>query len=1126
MDKLSEKELERYLDDLSKLSSNIDPDDKKICDSLIETDSKEYVRGIKGSKPETLLSDKLLKPIIKLAGISNFPEARVGDGWVDFILESSGFMGFPVALELKALHDRSGYINDLKNVLTGMKNEFSRKKRNQIINYIVGKNGVEYVILTNLLDVYIFDKSCVISFDPIVTEKFSDLVRGISITGNISDYLRRRTQGVQRHNLDKLFIADLKKWYGYLRELQWQEEPKNNSVLLLNKLIFALTLEDFVIIDYRYTWNAFVSAFNKWETKGPRKVLEAFFKDLDEFLYEYYDTELFVPSSNVLSKLEPTRENYAKALDVLRRVGGFDERTNVFSGGLYSYSFRLVDEDVFGKSYEAFLAENRKDSGIYYTPKEITKHMAEKLVAELFRNTAEGIIADIGENRFDRASEGADQLTSIAIIDPACGSGPFLIGVLREIYNVYRDLLEKTNWVDNQFTGNSLLLPKDVEDKIAKTRLIREKLGFDGRRTLRELISKIILRHVFGVDLDRTALNVAKVNLWKEAIKLDPKSFYYQELPEDENHILPDLELNFVAGNSIVSLSEEKVVEIMQKDFGNDLAEMISLRRIYLKEPTKSNIPAIIENKKKRIRERLLTDFETSYPSLENPLFFPLEFFFLYFDEKGISKHRDERGFSGVIGNPPWNNLKPNKKEFAARRPDIFGEGISKYSVSGKEFEKIFAEKVLDPRVRELWESHVNEFRALSRYISENFSLQYSGDNSLQKIFTERFMQLSNKAFGLLIPSNLHTDEGTFLLRKEIMKTWELRELISFENRGKVWFPDVHAQFKIDMLIASKDKTGKPFKARFYVTDWSEVSDAFAYPMDLIQKISPDILGVTEFKSLGDIPIVSKIRGNHRLLKDTGLVIRREFDETNDKDIFSKSKTGLILYEGKMIHQYNSNFGQNTYVVDKNRGRERLLGRVVNRICEKLEKRGHNTNKEKIREEVIRGALKMDYEHERLVFRDVARSTDERTLISCVIPAGNFLANTLPYIEPFEADIKNDNIVLQEPIGDYIYYIQALFNSFVLDYYVRQRVSSHLNFFFVYELPIPEVDKELEMAVVDLSKRLINNESIKIRTQLESIIASRIFCLTINEMKVILDSFVYGNIDKELIETIVGHMKA
>ncbi|MEM0136748.1 MAG: hypothetical protein QXU18_16225 [Thermoplasmatales archaeon] len=185
MDNAAERELKKYLDDLAKLSINIDPKDLNLLDSLSETDSKEYVKWIKNSKPETLLSDKLLKPIIKLSGVSNFPEARVGEGWVDFVLESSNVMGFPVALELKALHNSFGIMYDLSDVLQNMKTEFTNRKSNQVIKYIVGKNGVEYVILTNLKDAYIFDKSCVINFNPIVTEKFSDLIMGISATGNI-----------------------------------------------------------------------------------------------------------------------------------------------------------------------------------------------------------------------------------------------------------------------------------------------------------------------------------------------------------------------------------------------------------------------------------------------------------------------------------------------------------------------------------------------------------------------------------------------------------------------------------------------------------------------------------------------------------------------------------------------------------------------------------------------------------------------------------------------------------------------------------------------------------------------------------------------------------------------------
>ena len=275
-------------------------------------------------------------------------------------------------------------------------------------------------------------------------------------------------------------------------------------------------------------------------------------------------------------------------------------------------------------------------------------------------------------------------------------------------------------------------------------------------------------------------------------------------------------------------------------------------------------------------------------------------------------------------------------------------------------------------------------------------------------------------------------------------------------------------------------------------------------------------MGITEFRSSADISIVSKIRGNYRLLENTGLVLRTELHETNDKDIFSESQDGLILYEGKMMHQYNSHFSGNKYRVDEELGRERLLGRTINRIQERIRDKGYKIDKKVIEEGIKKRTIKMDYENERLVFRDVARATDERTLISCVLPTGAFLANTLPYVEPFNMEVGREYNIEQKSIGDYIYYIQALFNSFILDYYVRQRVTSHLNFFFVYELPIPDVYDGLEREIINKSRQLVNNDDLILRAELEAMIAEKVFHLNSDETKIVLDSFVYGNVSELL----------
>ena len=81
-----------------------------------------------------------------------------------------------------------------------------------------------------------------------------------------------------------------------------------------------------------------------------------------------------------------------------------------------------------------------------------------------------------------------------------------------------------------------------------------------------------------------------------------------------------------------------------------------------------------------------------------------------------------------------------------------------------------------------------------------------------------------------------------------------------------------------------------------------------------------------------------------------------------------------------------------------------------------------------------------------------------------------------------------------------------------------------MNFFYVYELPIPEVDRELESTIAEIARKLMNNTSNELRASLEAIIARDVFKLNKDEMKMILDSFIYGNVDKELTSKIISLM--
>ena len=1169
---IDEKVLQEYLHDLKVLSSL----DSKLTPSVIQevserlktSNARKYIELLPHSKPEVLLSEFLFKPILGIIGVEFSPEVRLDErGWVDYVFKKG--VTNPVAVELKAMHKTSGKRVRMGELYRKLKEEFESTKENQIVKYL--RSGVvDYVVLTNLEEVYYFNREAVIKFEPFHTESFEEFVRDLINIEDLWEVARRKEDRIPKQNLDKEFFEDLRGWHKALIKLKWKtENPSEAIVHLINKFIFIRTLEDYGLIPFRFVRDAYEEAERKWSPKGPGRVLEAFFDEIDEWFYLYYDTELFQKS--VLDYLEDDKENIKSFDKRLRLILGLKGWGRMFQRGLLYYNFRQIDEDIFGKAYETFLAERRKQQGIYYTPKEITHYMAKRLVDELFGDVKEELLEVLNSPSFDeeRAWELARKLTEIAIIDPACGSDSFLIKVLREIYRVYDEIEQKTRWATK--LSNVLSEPEDIKMRKEAIKEIREFLGFERNGHRRKLLSLIILRHIYGVDLDERAIDVAKVNLWKEAVKLSPGDFRYTNL-KGSGHILPDLEMNLINGNSIVSLPDDEVVELMG-EFKEDIKVLWEKRKAYLKDPLNPEVLEGIADIKARIREKLIEKMREEGWDFEKPLFYPLEFFFLYFDENGEPLPEEERGFHGVIGNPPWENIKPQSKEFAAMHPEIFGE-ISKFSIEGPKFKKLFREKLKDPEVKRMWEEYKGKIEKLSEFIRNRYNLYGKGDLAYQKIFLERAMELSKGAVNLLIPSNFHTDEGAMPLRKEIFETHCLKELISFENRGNGWFKDVDSRFKFDIVFFTMEKCEGPFKAAFYVTrrdyeEWVEKnggtfedfisSITFDYPVELIPKMSPGVLGVVEFRRKEDVKLVQKIRDDWRLLREHGWDIKSELHMTNDNDLFNTSRKGLVLYEGKMIHQYEPFFSGPRYWVEEKRGRERLLSKELSRVRKFLKAEGErlglkgkalrefiNENYKLAEKNFEKGVFKLDYEEYRLAYRAIARSTDERTLISTVLPKKVFAGNSLNYLKPLRYAIRDGRIVQERIPYEDVVYLMALLNSFVLDYYIRQRVSANLNMFYIYELPIPKADPETKARVVELAFNLLyrrdhyddmarelglkveevtdEDERRKIRAELEVTIARDVFGLKKDEMNYLLSTFIYGKPDKKLMEMILEKM--
>ncbi len=305
------------------------------------------------------------------------------------------------------------------------------------------------------------------------------------------------------------------------------------------------------------------------------------------------------------------------------------------------------------------------------------------------------------------------------------------------------------------------------------------------------------------------------------------------------------------------------------------------------------------------------------------------------------------------------------------------------------------------------------------------------------------------------MPTGIYTDLGAKQLREMLFSQTKITELFGISNERFI-FDAVDHRFKICLLTFEKGNGTKAFRSAFRInpreairpehldTFLNDKAEQIEISVDLIRQLSPDSLSVMEFKSKQDIEIAQKMLKfpllGEKLPDKWNLQLTAEFHMTNDSHLF-KQQPGegrLPLYEGKMIHQFTHQYAEPRYWVDEDEGRKAILGR---------------------NEDV---GQELDYQRYRLGFRDVAASTNERTMISSIVPPNKFAGNTLIVSKP--------GLVTAE-----LLLLVSILNSFICDFIIRQKVSQHCNIFYVNQLPIPRLTEgdPYFSEIVDRAAKLI-----------------------------------------------------
>ncbi len=453
-------------------------------------------------------------------------------------------------------------------------------------------------------------------------------------------------------------------------------------------------------------------------------------------------------------------------------------------------------------------------------------------------------------------------------------------------------------------------------------------------------------------------------------------------------------------------------------------------------------------------------------------------------------------GFDAVIGNPPWDRIKLQEVEwFAERSPAIAAQPRAadrKRMIAALAGINMTQTATNTPPVVDLWAQYqqaVAGAEANARVVgngklgSGDYPLLGGGDVNLYSLFVERAQALCapDGLVALITPSGIAADKGAAEFFRSISNTGRLGALFDFENR-KVFFPDVHASFKFCALVfGGLQRIFKETRCAFYLHKLAELDDpsrSLVLTASDFKAVNPNTGAAPIFRSRRDADITLKLYANHPVLVKHGKVSASTgvqpdvkvwpvkyvtmFHMTNDSGLFLKTSelqaqgfkpasmnrweqadgTQVVpLYVGRMVHHYDHRHASVT-VNEGNLQNPALSSNLSSRA--KASPDLFATPQYWVAQDAVPVAQRRKWV---LGFRDIARATDERTVIAAMIPV-SAAGNKLPMLFPDHSQASG-NYASLAPL------LLANLCSFAFDFIARQKVqSTSLNWFIFEQLPV------------------------------------------------------------------------
>ena len=671
-------------------------------------------------------------------------------------------------------------------------------------------------------------------------------------------------------------------------------------------------------------------------------------------------------------------------------------------------AYRDLDVEELGAVYEQVLEyeprnseltrtrDLRKSTGAFYTPRPLTSYLVRQTLAPLLDGRT------------------ADQILRLRILDPAMGSGAFLVAACGQLAEAAEEaLIREGYWHRSDVTSS---------DRVALRREIAQ-------------------RCLFGVDLNPTAVQVARLSLWLTTLAADkPLTF---------------LDHRLVAGNSLVGATPGDLTRQpggrtkrgkRAREHGlfetSDFVPVLrtaAITRAQLADQADESA-AIVRAKEKTLAalhsadgplgrytrvldlwcaawfwpnrqppnrgtfadlvDLVLERGSVLPPRTADPLLevarqtaaghrfmhWPLTFPEVFIDNDG--QPLADGGFDAVVGNPPWDMVRGDSGEGAER-------------TSRREYAQQLTRFVRESGIyRVETRSHVNRYQ----------------------LFVERALQLTRRGgrIGLIVPGGTVTDSGCAPLRRHLFDHVGLDTIAGFDNRHGI-FP-IHRSVRFVAITATNGVPTETVRCRFGLSRPGDLEPPMPdrpnnveLTRAFIARLSgDDDLAVPDIRGPVDLQVLERISAHIPTLHEGwNVAFGRELNATDDSHLFApfdRDAPGRPVLEGKQIDSFR-------------------------------------TSVEGCRYQLRAGASVRIPRRPRLAYRDIANATNRVTLIAAVLPAETVTTHTL--------------FCLKTPLPlDAQHVLCALLNSFVANYLIRLRVNTHVTVSLVSRLRVPVLDRD------------------------------------------------------------------